>query len=285
MTAALHRRVQPTTMLLAVAVLFAGGGLIARGAPLSGPSLAFWRSIAGATVYQGILIARGRRPSLADLRTAALGGVGFGLSVVCLFIAFKSTTLVSANVIGSLQPVLLGLVSHRFGGDRVGRRGWVAIGTAVIGTAIVVIGSSTHNGQWSLRGDLFAVASVLVGCLYPIGTKRARESMGALRFQAAALWVSAAVTLPAMLLTAHSFAVPSPHSWLWVVGLVAVGGSGHVLFSSAQHHVSVATSSTIVLLEVIGVAIGAAVFFGQSISLVQVVGMMIVAIGVGRFLT
>ena len=65
-----------------------------------------------------ILVARG-------LRIAAVGGVGFGLAVAFLFVAYKTTTLLSANVIACLQPLVLGLVAHRYAG-RLDAVAWAA---------------------------------------------------------------------------------------------------------------------------------------------------------------
>src|SRR5439155_26556127 len=125
-----------------------------------GPQLAFWRSLAGAVTYQAILLGQGRRPRLADLRTAAVGGLGFGLGVLFLFAAFKSTTLTSANVITALQPILLGIVATRIHKPPPSPRGIVAMVVAISGTIVVVAGS-TGGGAWSLHGDLLAAAGVV----------------------------------------------------------------------------------------------------------------------------
>lgn len=269
---------------MTAALLWSGGSLIGRAAPISGPGLAFWRCLLGASVYQTVLLVRGRRPSVAALRASWLGGLGFGLSVVGLFIAYKTTTLLSATVIGSLQPLVLGLVTHRTS-HRIDGVLWAASGIAAAGTVVVVVGSSSHGGTWSLRGDLFAAAGVAANMLYVVGTKRARATIDALGYQAAMLWVAAAAVLPIAVVTTSADFVPSAGAWVAIAGLVAVGGSGHIIFSMAQGHVSVAASSAILLAEVLGTAVGAAVLFDQSISLAQAAGMVVVAGAVGLWLT
>ena len=270
----------PAPTLLGAALCWAAAGLIVTAAPVAGPPLAAWHCLLGASLYQAILWSRGTRPSLADLRRAALGGVGFGLSIVCLFVAYKTTTLVSANVIACLQPLVLGLIAHRSSGP-LGRVLWAATGAATLGTLVVVVGSSAQGGTWTLRGDLFALAGTAANVVYVLGTKRARERMGALQFQAAMLWVAAAVLLPVALITSQGELVPSGVGWWYLLGLVTIGGTGHVLFSAAQRHVSVAASSAIVLAEVLLVSLGAALWFDQPISGVQALGMAIVAAAIG----
>lgn len=273
----------PGPALVVAAILWAGGGLISRAAPISGPGLAFWRCLLAAVIYQGVLAIRGVRPSLAGLRASWLGGLGFGLSVVCLFIAYKTTTLVSATVIGSLQPLLLGVVAHRTS-HRLDRLLWASSGVAALGTVIVVLGSSTDAGTWSLRGDLFAAGAVAANMLYVVGTKRARATLGGLEFQASMLWAAAVCVAPIAWFTHSGHFVPDATAWRWILALVAVGGTGHVVYSVAQRHVSVAASSAILLAEVLGVSIGAVVFFDQSLGAVQVIGMALVAGAVGVWL-
>lgn len=265
----------PGPTLVVAAVLWGAAGLVSRAAPMPGPVLAFWRCLVGAAVYQGVLAVRGHRPSWADLRTAAVGGVGFGLSVAFLFVAYKTTTLLSANVIACLQPLVLGLVAHRYA-TRLDAVAWAATLAAALGTVIVVVGSSAHTGTWSLRGDLLAVAATAANVVYILGTKQAAATMGPLRFQAAMLWVAAVVVLPVAAATGGADLVPTAGGAAGVAALIAVGGTGHLAFSAAQRHVSVAASSSILLFEVIAVSVGAAIVFDQSITAVQALGMLVV---------
>lgn len=268
-----------TAALVVASLFWAAGGLIAADAPMSGPQFALWRSLAGAVVYQGVLAAQGRRLRLADLRTSLVGGLGFGFGVVFLFAAFQATTLTSAYVITALQPILLGFVATRFHRERLSGAAWGSMLVAVVGTVVVVAGSS-GGGVWSLRGDLLALAGVALGALYPIGTKSARRTLSALEYQAATLWVSAGVCLVATVLVDGAPEVPSGRGWGYLALMVAVGGTGHLLFSWAQHHVSVAASSVVMLGEIVATAVGAAVLFDQPIRALQIVGMAIVCAGI-----
>gem|GEM_PF-1389556 len=272
-------------IMLIGALFWAGGGLIARAAPLSGPTLAFWRCLLAAATYQAILAFRGRPPSWAHLRSGALGGVGFGLSVVFLFVALKTTTLVSATVIGSIQPLLLAAITHRYS-QQLSRLLWISSAAAVGGTVLVVVGSSTRSGDWSVTGDLIALLAVGTNIVYVLSTKRARSTMEPLEFQAAMLWVATLTVLPiaAVLSIGGTPFVPTLDGWQAIVALIAVGGTGHLLFTHAQGHLSVAAASAIAMTEVLAVAIGAAVLFDQPVGPVQILGMAVVGIAVGVWL-
>lgn len=269
-------------VLVAATVFWAGGGVIARSAPLGGPQLGFWRSVVAAAVYQAVLAARGGRMRWSTIRTSALGGASFGLSVATLFAAFKATSFVSANVIGALQPLLLVPISARLHQHRIGRRGFMLVVAAVAGTALVTVGS-TNEGSWSLGGDLLAVVAVLFACGYSIGTKEARRTLGPLEYLAAAMTVSAVATLPGAMVLGSGWIWPSARQLGWASLLVAVGGTGHLLYAYAQRFLSVVTVSTIVLLEVAELALASVIFFDESLNLLQVGGIVVAGVALVLF--
>ncbi len=282
-----HRRYEDRrwwwVVVLVTATLFwSGGGVVARAAPLGGPQLAFWRSLLAAAIYQAVFVARGGRVRVENLRAAALGGAGFGLSVTALFAAYRTTSFVSVGVIGALQPLLLVPISARAHGHRVGRRGLALILAAVGGTALVVIGA-TNEGSWSLGGDLLALLAVLLGCAYAMGTKEARRTLGALEYLAAAMTVSAVVTLPGAVALGEGWIWPDATQLLWAVLLVAVGGTGHLLYAYAQRFLPVVTVSTIVLLEVVELAAASVIFFGESLRAIQIFGITLSLVALGMF--
>ena len=208
------------------------------------------------------------------MRASALAGAAFGISIVCLFIAYRTTTLVTAAVIGSLQPLVLGLVTHRTS-QRLTTSAWLASSAAALGTVVVVLGSSRSSSAWSLSGDLFAVVAIAANVVYVVVTKRVRDVRGSLDYQASLLWVAALVLAPVALIGAGGRFTPEPEAWWSILALIAVGGTGHLLFSSAQRHVSLAASSAILITEVVVIAIGAALLFDQPLGPVQILGIAI----------
>lgn len=269
-------------VLVAATLFWSGGGVVARAAPMGGPQLAFWRSLCAAVIYQAYFVLRGGRIRVGSLRTSLMGGIGFGLSVTALFAAYRTTSFVSVGVIGALQPLMLVPITARAHGHRVGRRGLVLIVVAVAGTALVVAGA-TGEGSWSLGGDLLALLGVLLGCAYAMGTKEARRTLGAVEYLAAAMTVSAVATLPGSLLLGDGWIWPDGTELLWAVLLVAVGGTGHLLYAYAQRFLPVVTVSTIVLLEVVELAAASVIFFDESLGALQILGIAVSLVALGLF--
>lgn len=268
--------------LLAATLFWAGGGVVARSAPLGGPQLGFWRSLLAAVAYCSIFTAAGGRIRWSTVRTAAPGGACFGLSVAAIFAAYKSTSFVSANVISALQPLLLVPVSARLGGHRIGARGLTLVVGAIGGTVLVTV-ASTGEGSWTLRGDLLAVLAAVLGCGYALGTKSARRTLGAFEYAAAAMVVSTVATLPGAALLGGGWIWPSTRQLGWAALLVAVGGTGHLLMAWAQRFLPVVTVSTIVLAEIPALAVASVIFFDERLRTLQVAGIVVTMVALTAF--
>ena len=272
----------PASAAIGATFLWAGGNVLVRAATVAGPQLAFFRTLIGASVYNGVFIARGGRPTRSTIRTAALGGLGFGLQATLFFTALKTTTVASATVISTLQPVMMLPVSARLYGDRLSRRRLMLTFVAVAGTVLVVVGS-TSEGSWSIWGDLLALAGTAMGCCYFIGTKSARATLDTLEYQAAALIVACVVALPGALLLGGGLSVPTWHQLMWPALMTAIPGTGHLLMSWAQRSLSVSFTSTVTLNVLVMTVLGAAVFFDERVSLLQGVGCSVVLVSLGLF--
>ena len=273
----------PTGAAVVATVMWAAGNLIVVGVDMPGSQLAFWRTLLGAATFQAIFRLRGGRMSMDTIRTAAFGGASFGVSAVLFFSAFKATTVASATVIAALQPVLLLPYSVKRLGEQVDAAKVALVGLAVLGTAAVVLSSSDSSGDWSLRGDLLAVGGTLAGCAYFVGTKRARETLGAIEYQGAALVVGALVALVATFVVGPGLSVPTGADLGAAALMVAIPGTGHVLMSWSQKHLAVSDTATIALGVTVLSSLGAAVFYDQELGPVQLVGMALVLLSLAIF--
>lgn len=271
-------------MAVGATVLWSIGNLLATGAGLPGPQLAFWRVLFAAVIYQVVFALRGGRMTARTFRLSALGGVTFGLSASMFFAALQMTTVASATVIAALQPVMLLPYSARRLGERVDRRTLVLVGVAVLGTVLVVLGSSGSTGEWSLAGDLLAFVATGVGCAYFVGTKSARETLDTLEYQAAAMPIGAVVALAGALVTGPGLVTPTGRDLLTALVMTAVPGTGHLMMSWAQKHLDVNATATIALDVTVLSTLGAAVVFGQNIGVVQIVGMGVVLVALALYL-
>jgi drug/metabolite transporter (DMT)-like permease len=259
------------------------GNVLVKHIRLSGPSLAFNRLCLGAVVYTLALSLRGVRLTRRTLRLAGAGGIAFGLDIVLFFTALKHTSVADASIITALQPALVFLVAGPMFGERITARiaGWTTI--AVVGVSIAVVGSSSGSGR-TLGGDLLAAASLAAWAWYFVASKRSRQRLGALEYQAALTVVAAVVVTPFAVFTSRDLVV---HDWStagWVLVMVLVPGGGHLLMNWAHRYAPLTLASLVTLGVPVVATIGAAVAIGETITLPQSAGMAVVLVALAMVL-
>src|SRR2546423_1724103 len=153
---------------------------------------------------------------------------------------------------------------------------WTAV--AVLGVAIVVFGPGHVVGR-GFGGDALAVGALVAWTWYFVASKRARQRLTAFEYQAALGIVAFLVVTPIVLVGGDSLAVPDAATWGWVLFMVALPGSGHLLMNWAHAYVPLTVTSLLTLTTPIIAALGAAVVVGEPLLLVQAVGMAVVIVG------
>lgn len=245
--------------------------------PVPATTFSFWRLWLGAFFMVVVLGVTRRRPTRADVVASIAGGVLFGLNLVFFFEAIKDTSIADVLVIGALQPALVLLVAGRMFGEHVNRRelGW--IGVSLVGVVVFVLGSS-GSPTWSLRGDLLAVASLLVWTAYFVVSKQVRRQVLAVEYMSTVTVVAAVVVTPVALASGHSLGGLRLHDWLFLLLFLAAAQVGHVTLAWAHEHIDVTLSSMLILAQPVLSAVAALVVLGETIRPLEIVG-GIVAIG------
>lgn len=256
------------------------GNVIVKGTPMEGIRLAFWRVGAAAVIYLVLLSLAGRRLTLQHIIKSAPAGIALGLDLALFFSAIKLTTIANAAVIGSMQPLLILLISSRYFGEKIGK--WLTAMTlvAVAGAAVVVFGSSGQPA-WSLKGDALAFVAMLVFGAYFALAKRGRTSVPAFEFQTA-VWITGwLVLLPIALFDRSTLVVPDAVQWRWVLLLVLVPGTGHLLMNWAHSHIRLSTASILTLATPAISVVVAASWLEEPVAGLQVIGISIVMVSLG----
>src|SRR5439155_7367534 len=259
-----------------VAVVVWGlGPVIVKHIALPGMAVALHRLWIGELLTLAVLYLRGGRLTWAGLRVSLAGGVAFGLDIALFFVAVKRTSVADASIISALQPALLLLVVGRLSGERVRRLDVVWTIIAIGGVAIVVFGATDVAGG-SLAGDALATGALAAWTWYFVASKQARQVLSVLEYQAALGLVAVVVVAPFALLSGQSIAIHDGGSWLWLALLVLGPGGGHLVMNWAHAHVTLTLTSLLTLLIPVVATVGAALFLGEHVVFVQVMGMIVV---------
>jgi len=137
-------------------------------------------------------------PERSDLPRFVLTGIlAVPVTFLLQFQGLVLTTIARASlIIGSIPP-LLALGGSVFLGERLGRRGWLAIGASVLGIAVIT-GSPASGG--SLPGDGLVLLSCIVSAIWVMLNKRLSEKYGALVATAYLLLIGTIAVAPITLI-------------------------------------------------------------------------------------
>jgi drug/metabolite transporter (DMT)-like permease len=265
----------------AASVVWGLGNVVVARTPLNGLAQATHRFWLGALLYLAVLYASGRRLRWASFRAGWLGGMMLAGDIGFFFVAVKHTTLADAATIGALQPIVILFVAGVLFGERVTRRHLACTALALGGTAAVVLGSSGRAGATSVLGDVFAVGSLLSWAGYFIVSKTARRQLDTLEYMAVIMVVGTAIIAPLALATGELTGPTARLTWSafgWVVLIVLLPGSGHLLINWAHNHTTITTSSLLTLLIPVLSTAGGALWLSQRIDGVQAAGIGVVVV-------
>jgi drug/metabolite transporter (DMT)-like permease len=261
----------------AVAAWGLGNTLIAS-VELPGLALAFYRLLLATLIYVPLLYLRGGRLTRRTFRYAWKGGVAFGADIATFFVAIRLTSVANATTISALQPlVIMGFAVVMFG-ERVRARHVASALVATAGVAMVAFGAAP-GGSDSPVGDLMATAALFMWAWYFIASKQARTHLDTFEYMTAMNLIAFVVIAPVTILSGQ-LGTPTADLGdgrvLWILAIVLVPGSGHILINWAHGHTTLVTTSLITLAMPVISTVSAAVFLDQQVALVQAVGIAIV---------
>lgn len=237
-------------------------------------TFAFYRLWLGAAVMLVTLALIRRRPTWRMILLSAPGGVLFGLDVAVFFSALKSTGVADVLVIQALQPALILLVAGPMFGERITGHdvGWTL--ASVGGVALVTVGTS-GTPVWSLRGDLLAVAALILWTAYFLVSKRARREVPATEYMTTVTVTAALVLTPMATLSGQSLGLRW-QDWAWLGLFLVAAQGGHVLLAWAHAHVDVSISSLLMLVQPIIAVAAATLILGEPLPALALVGGLVV---------
>jgi drug/metabolite transporter (DMT)-like permease len=250
----------PWTFLLlryALALLALSGFAFVVGAPWPRGSVAWFNALVAGILLHGFY----------------LGGVFFAVKL--------GLPAGIAALISSLQPLATGVLVGPLLGERVTPRRWLGIGVGFAGAILVVMpGLLAAEGftLFPVLVCLFAMLSITLGTIW----QKRTAGKGDLRTQTVVQYLgAAAVTLPAALLFEEGrfdLVLPAVLGLLWAVFGLSIGAISLLLYLIRRG--AVAGVATLLYLVPPVSALMAFFLFGETLTWIQVSGMVVAALGV-----
>ncbi len=252
---------------------WSAGTILAKGIEMGGLAIGayrFWMFSALIIIWMAV---RGTPFTWRVMKQSMWGGIALGSDIALFFSAVKLTSIVNATIIGSLQPILVGVVAAKFFGESIRSRDAIWSVVALAGV-VVIIGASADDAVSDWRGDLLAIGALLSWSAYFIASKQSKGKMTSVEFTAGTSVWSGLICTPLGFLFGQDMSLPSIKNFGLLLVMIAISGIvGHVLMNWSLVRIPLWIGSTFTLLIPVFSALLAWLFFGEAILLVQGIAM------------
>jgi drug/metabolite transporter (DMT)-like permease len=206
-----------------------------------------------------IIVPQGR-----DRWLVALAGLFLAGHFTVWIKALTLTSVSSATVLVTIQPLFLTILAHLILKERVDKWGYLAIALALSGAALISWGDLGLSED-HLVGDLLALSGALLAAFYLLIGRSVVGKLGTINYTLPLYFISA-VTLTAMMLVFGRESVAGPKiDYLWFLLLAVVPTLlGHSLFNYSLKHFKAHLVGIVILGEPILASVWALLLFDES---------------------
>lgn len=278
--------------LLLGGVCIGFGPVLVRLADVGPVASAFWRLTLAAPALWLLVAMSARRaagsgeavPARLWSPAVLLAGLFFAADLGTWHFSIELTTVADATLLPNCAPLFVTLHAVLFERRTPPRLYFLALALALGGAVMMTApGLRLHSSQ--LRGDALALLAAVYYSGYMLAVKRASRHHDTLRLMAVSTTVSALALFPVAWWLSQragqAFWPANGRGW-WVLVTLAlltqVAGQG--LIARALSQLSVALSSTGLLIQPVVAAVAAWLIFGESLGAIHLAGAVILMFGI-----
>ncbi len=270
-------------LVIGLSAVSTSGPLIAATA-VPALAIAFWRNAlaAGVLLPAALLTCRDELRALdrRELSLAGAAGVLLALHFATWTPSLSYTSVASATALVATQPVWAAVISGLRGAP-VGRAVWAGIAVAM-GGAVLLAGVDLQVSGRALLGDGLALAGGAFAALYMTAGSEVRRSVSTTTYTLLCYGTTALLLLVVCVLGRVQLSGYDAVDW-WRLFALTAGAQllGHSLFNRVLKDVGPTFVSTLILLEIPGAALIAALLLGQTPPLLAVPAAVLLIVGLG----
>ena len=218
-----------------------------------------------------------------QLRLAVISGALLAVHWVMWFESLRYTSVASSTVLVSLQPLFSILFGALFLKERVSKWGMVGVFLAFFGSAIIGWGDFQVSGA-AFWGDVLSFASAGVISLHFLFGQLLRRELDVLPYTVVCYTASTVCLAIYALAAGQSFSGYSCQTWGCFLGLALFATvGGQCVFNLLLKYLTASAVTMGILGEPVGTIILAFFIFGESITLQQAAGMLLILGGLWLF--
>ncbi|HJV99857.1 MAG TPA: DMT family transporter [Arthrobacter sp.] len=249
---------------------------------VSALAIAFWRNAIGAVVMAAPTLVREPRQfggvSGREFRWSLLAAVALAFHFACFITSLQLTSVAAATALVCLQSGWIAVFQLLRGT----RHRWpvlAGLGMA-FGGVVAITGFDMGSSPGALLGDLLAVAGGALAGLYTLAGGKARQSMTTGTYTTLCYGMCAALVAVMALFSGQPLMGFDAGGWLGIIA-ITVGAQlvGHTAFNHLLATMSPLLVSMIILLEIPGAALLAAVFLNETLPVGTYGGLVLILAG------
>lgn len=251
--------------------------------------IAFYRLFLAAVALLPFLLFRAEaRAEVRRLKGAQWGkiiaaGLFLALHYVMWFESLRFTSIASSTVLVSLQPLFSIALERVFLGSKLKATAIVGCAIALAGCVIIGAGDFQASGM-SLVGDVIAFLAAGVIALYFFIGQKVRQETSAVTYSVLSYLASSVALAVYIGIQGNAFTGYEKVTWLAFLGLALVSTiGGQFIFNLLLKKLPASAVTMSILGEPIGTCILAYLFLHESISLQQLVGIVVIIGGLSIY--
>lgn len=231
-------------------------------------TIALWRNVLGAFALGIPALMRnpGFLKSLTrpEMKYTAVAATALALHFACFVTSVKMTSVAAATALVCLQAAWIALYQW-LRGSKPPRPILLGLGAALLGV-VVITGFDMGVSREALVGDLLAVAGGALAAVYTLAGSKARKSLST-GVYSSLCYALCSVILLLMCLAFGQPLVDIPAEAWWGILAVTVAAQlfGHTIFNYLLATISPLVVSMMILVEIPGAALLAAIFLSEAL--------------------
>jgi len=228
---------------------------------------------------------RFQRRDLPLLIVAAI--IGITINQVAFVTALQATSAANVALLIGTIPIWTAVIAVLTRQERVARDLWLGLAAGLIGVTLIVIGGQEAVGGLSVVGELGALATALSWAVYSVLIRPLMRRYSALQLSAFMMVAGTLVLVPFSLpsVATQDWSAVPPGAWLALVYAAILSVSvTNILYFTAIHRIGASRAALFTYLEPFLGVLFAVILLGDSVTVVQLVGGVVVvgSVAVGR---
>jgi drug/metabolite transporter (DMT)-like permease len=224
------------------------------------------------------------RVTASEFRWCLLAAVALALHFACFITALQLTSVAAATALVCLQSAWIA-VFQLLNGVRHSWTVLAGLGIAFVGV-VTITGLDIGSSPQALGGDLLAVAGGALAGLYTLAGGKARQTMSTGSYTTLCYGMCAALVAVLALFSGQALLGFEAAGWLGIAAItVCAQLVGHTAFNYLLATMSPLLVSMIILLEIPGAALLAAVFLSEFLPVGIYAGLALILVGLAVVVT